>query len=485
MAYASLDALVQDLQKHAVVLPSQLDECWEELNRRTARPEELLTLLIRKGHLTSLQKERIDKDEMATLLLGKYLIRYKIASGSFGRVYRGADRHTRECVAVKVLRERWSSDPRTIELFQREGKVGMTLHHPNIVEILEVNWDKASNRHYMAMEFVQGGSLREILTSHKKLPPDKALMILEGAAAGLAYAQQHRLSHRDIKMSNILISVDGTAKLVDFGLAASMPTNHQEMRNGSQEVERTIEYAGLEKASGVQPGDSRSDIFFLGCVAFEMLSGRAPLRRPRDRNDRMSASRFSQVPQLTGEDVKAPQSLYHLVSTMMAFNPAQRYQTSHQLVEAIHAVRRDLRTAGQGDSEHSPGQRTVLVVEGDDKLQEKLRDAIRSLGYRPRVASHPVSALDLYRKQPFDGILINVGTAGQEGLQVSEQLQAEANRQGRTCAAILVLAQDQATWKAQVKQSPHVAVLVRPVKPHDLLNKLKELVPLPSGRDAG
>ncbi len=277
----SADELGQVLLKMALVTPTQLNTCWDKLNPRTATADDLKRMLVSQGALSPLQANRLAKGDAAGLALGCYLLKYKIASGSFGRVYRGEDTRTGQSVAIKVLRERWSTDPHTIELFQREGKVGMTLRHPNIVQILVVDWDRSSNKYYMVMEFVQGGDLRKILTSQGKIPPTRALAILEDAATGLAHAFTQGLTHRDIKMSNILISVDQTAKLVDFGLAGLMAGKHQEPAgNGHVEVERTIEYAGLEKATGVNPGDTRSDIFFLGCVAYEMLSGARPFDGP-------------------------------------------------------------------------------------------------------------------------------------------------------------------------------------------------------------
>ena len=479
MEHQSATVLAQSLLKLGLVGQAQLDECWEGVAAR-GPAEPLLRALERKGHLSPYQTQKLLKGDIAGLILGGYRLLYRIASGSFGRVYRGEDPRSGESVAIKVLRQRWSSDPHTIDLFQREGRVGMTLHHANIVQILAVDWDRASNQHYIVMEFVQGGNLREILNSHKQLPPAKALAILEDAVAGLAHAYSRGLTHRDIKMSNVLISVEGTAKLVDFGLAGLMGSRDREPAgtNGHVEVERTVEYAGLERATGVKPGDTRSDIFFLGCVAYEMMTGRAPLRKPKDRHDRMSSSRFSQVPQLTRHDVDAPPAVLHLVSTMLAFNPTQRYQTPWQLLEAVKGARRDLDGAGP-DSGTRLSRKTVFVVEGDATLQETLREKLPQLGYRLLLARHPARALDQYRHQPYDLLLLDAGTAKEEGLGVFEQVQDEAARRGRALAGLVILSQDQDAWQAQITARPNVAVLVRPFKLRALTAKLQELLPPP------
>src|SRR5262249_24963992 len=214
-----------------------------------------------------------------------------ISSGSFGRVYRADDPRTGRVVAVKVLRRRWSEDRARIDMFIREGKVGLTLKHPNIVEVLAINQDMVSGQYYIIMEFVEGGNLREILQIRKTLSVVEALRILEDAASGLAYAYSRGITHRDVKLTNLLISSTGEAKLVDFGLAQMFAAIGRE----EEQVDRTVDYAGLEKATGVKSGDVRSDLFFLGCVFYEMLVGRAPLEMTKDRNARMRPQRFQDV----------------------------------------------------------------------------------------------------------------------------------------------------------------------------------------------
>ncbi|MFO0865181.1 MAG: serine/threonine-protein kinase [Gemmataceae bacterium] len=230
---------------------------------------------------------------------------YKIASGSFGRVFR-ADDSTGRVVAIKVLRKKWSEDKKKIELFEREGRVGMTLRHPAIVEILAVNFDRSSKQYYIVMEFVEGGNLREILSIRKKLNPPEAMKILEDATAGLAYAFSHGITHRDMKASNILVASQGTAKLVDFGLAEVMENKAE--KSNEPDVDRTVDYAGLERATSVPHGDTRSDLFFLGCVAYQMLNGKFPPEMTRSVKMRMAAERFRSLPQLNPDEVKGPPS---------------------------------------------------------------------------------------------------------------------------------------------------------------------------------
>src|SRR5262249_39335211 len=156
----------------------QLNEAWDEVGRRNTDPFALLRVLERKGNLTPYQSTKLLKGDEEGYFLGGYRILYKISAGSFGRVYRADDPATGRVVAIKVLRRRWSEDPQRIEMFEREAKLGMSLRHPNIVEILAISHEATTGQYFIVMEFVEGGNLREILQIHKKLEPKKALRIL-------------------------------------------------------------------------------------------------------------------------------------------------------------------------------------------------------------------------------------------------------------------------------------------------------------------
>src|SRR5262249_5316509 len=176
--------------------------------------------LERRGLMTNFQTSKVLKGDNEGFFLGGYRIRYKIKSGSFGRVFRADDPRTGRAVAIKVLRRRWSEDQQRIDLFIREGRMGLTLKHPNIVEVLAINQDPITRQYYIIMEFVEGGDLRQFMQARKeKLSSAESLKLLQDMAEGLAYAYSRGLTHRDIKLTNILISSTKEAKLVDFGLA--------------------------------------------------------------------------------------------------------------------------------------------------------------------------------------------------------------------------------------------------------------------------
>jgi serine/threonine protein kinase len=476
----NLDAptLAQRMQKFGLVTEAQLQEAWEEVGHRAAEPELLLRTLERKGHITPYQSQKLLKGETDGYFIGGYRILYKIASGSFGRVYRADDPQSGRVVAIKVLRKRWSEDEHAIDLFEREGKLGLTLQHANIVEVLAVNQDPVTQKYYIVMEFVEGGNLRDFLQIRKKLSPAEALKLIEDAVSGIAHAHACGVTHRDLKLTNVLISTQGTAKLVDFGLAGIFSRKGLEL-DGGEKVDRTVDYAGLEKRTGVRPGDVRSDIYFLGCILYEMLTGRSPLLMTRDPRVRMSPQRFDNVPPMRPDEVSAPPSVFQLVERMMSLDPQLRYQTPGQLLEVVRATRQDLENPPAGPSA-KPVTRSVFIVEKDGRLQDALRDAFKGLGYRVFLAADPSRAMDRFRQQPFDALVLDAGTTGDEGRFVFENILKEADRQSLRCAGILILSEEQAAWAEEIPARSNVAVLVRPVTLKQVRHKLQHLVPLPA-----
>lgn len=462
-------ALAEKALRLGLVTIDQLQEGWDEVGQRGGEADPLLRALERKRHLTPWQSQKLLKDDNDGFFLGGYRILYKIASGSFGRVYRADDPHTGTVVAIKVLRRKWSDDPHSIELFEREGKLGLDLKHPNIVEILAVARDQPTRQYYIAMEFVEGGNLRELLVIRKKLEAPEALRILEDAAAGLAHAYSHGITHRDMKLTNVLISTQGTAKLVDFGLAG---VYGQARVTDASIVDRTVDYAGIEKATGVMSGDTRSDIYFLGCVAYEILTGRSPLEMSKNARARMNKERFLQVQPMAPGEINAPLSVYRLIETMMMFNPQQRYQTPSQLLEAIRDVRREMEgKAGVKTSK----QHTIFVVEKDEALQEVLRSKFKEVGFRVLLAADPVRALDRFRQQNFDVFLVDARTTGENGILMFQRLMDEAKRLDIFCAGVLLLGDDQKEWTTKIQARRNIAVLVHP-RLKQLLRTVEELL---------
>src|SRR5262245_58047743 len=442
-----------------------LDEAREECGKQLPDLIYLTRVLERKGYITNFQTSKLLKGDFDGYFMGGYKILYKVSSGSFGRVFRAEDPHSHRIVAVKVLRRRWSEDQQRIDLFIREGKVGLTLKHPNIVEVMGIHQDPQTRQYYILMEFVEGGNLKEMLAI-RPLTVAESLRIIEDCAAGLAHAYGRGFTHRDIKLTNILINTQGEAKLVDFGLAQMFAQIGRE----EEMVDRTVDYAGLEKSTGVQAGDVRSDIFFLGCVLYEMLTGKPPLEMTKDRHARMHKRRFDEMLKLKPGEIDAPPSVYQLVDSMMAYDPRRRYQVPNQLLDAVRAARRDVEggvsaaTNGEAKATARPkADRSLFLVEGHHNLQEALRGKFKDKGYRVFLAADPMRALDRFRQQPFDVLIVNAETSGEEGVEVFDHVLREAEEKNAPCAGVVILGEDQADLARKVTARPNARVLVRPV----------------------
>jgi serine/threonine protein kinase len=474
----------QIVTRLGLITDAQLLEVLEELAEKNPPLENLVNLLERKSYVTPWQTAKIRRGDSDGFFLGGYRILYRIAAGSFGRVYRADDPRTGRMVALKVLRGKWSNkdkpeNQQIIDNFIREGKLGLSLKHPNIVEVLAVAQDPVSQQYFIAMDFVEGGNLREILLIRKRLKVPEALALIEEAAAGLTYAFAKGVTHRDVKLTNLLISSQGHCKLVDFGLAQMFETV-ENTRKEKDHINRTVDYAGLERATGVKEGDVRSDIYFLGCVFYEMLTGRSPLVMTRARQLRMQKTRFEEVRPISREEVSAPPSVFLLVETMMALNPSQRYQTLSQMLDAIRSVRRDLdgaAVAAKGAAPEVPAkQRTVYVVERDDRLMNTMRDRFKQLGYKVLITLDPSRALERFRQQPYDALVIDAGTTAFEGRTAFERVLAEADRRDLPFAGVLLLSEDQADWRQELPEHRRAAVLMLPANVKQIHQKLEALL---------
>lgn len=473
--------------KLGIASDAQVQDCLIELDDRKAAAESMVRLMERKGILTPWQGHKLLKGDMDGYVLGGYRILYKIASGSFGRVYRGDDPHSRQTVAIKVLRNKWTMDKQKVDLFMREGKLGLSIRHPNIVSVLAVNQDNKTGQYFLVMEFVEGGNLRDLINIRKKLDIDEALRIMEDCAAGLQGAWQKNLTHRDIKPTNILISSQGEVKLVDFGLAeitqgGSVHLQRQSDRDDDVAVDRTVDYAGLEKATNVKPGDVRSDIYFLGTVLYEMVTGLPLMPVTKDRHARMAARRYQDVEDTlakNGPELGLPTQLQKLIAKMVSYDPKARFQTPAELLEAVRMCRADL--GGSAVLEAKPrsaaGPKTLFVVETSDKLKDAFREKFKQHGYRVLITIDPMMAVSRFQQQPYHALIIDARTIGEEAVVAYNRVLREADSMGLDVGAILIVGEDQYSIARQAREHANGAVLTYPVTMKQLIEKVYELTP--------
>ncbi|EMI19870.1 Serine/threonine protein kinase-related domain protein, partial [Rhodopirellula maiorica SM1] len=253
------DQFAQRIKDYGLADPRAVDRVRSELGAGDVSLDGIIDAMQSAGIVSTLQTEKLLRGDRSGYFYGDYKVQYLIGAGTFARVYR-AEREG-NIFAVKVLRKRFRDEPKELEQFLREGRMGLKLRHPNIVSIYDVIPDVRNP--FLVMEFVEGQTLRELVRIRGKLPADLSLSLISDISSALAHAASLGISHRDLKLSNVLISTDGKAKLVDFGLAALADRNNPEQIADCPNA-RAIDYAALERGSGVRKDDPRSDVFFAG-----------------------------------------------------------------------------------------------------------------------------------------------------------------------------------------------------------------------------
>lgn len=459
----------------------ELRQIWSELGRKSVGLDEMIQFLVRREFLTNYQVEKLLNGDRDGFFYGPYKVLYLVGAGTFARVFRAVHKEDkRNVVALKVLRRRYSESPQAYQQFIREGRIGMALKHPNIVPVYDVC--SYNHTHFLVMEFVEGQNLREFVKVRKKLDPIVATRIMVDVMSGLDYAFRQGSTHRDLKLSNVLISSDGTAKLVDFGLAAV----DEALEAALPEVPanaRAIDYAALEKATGVPRNDPRSDIYFAGCMYYHMLTGDPPLSETKDRMKRLSRSRFYEVVPIQDREPTCPKIVAGIINKAMALDPEARYQTpADMLFDLKVAAKRlaqgdadvDLVVAKKANSESQAA--TVLVVEPNVEMQNVLRDGLKKLGYRVLIISSPQRALERIKDETeeIDCVIIDATDLGEDAVTAFNQIGDDPRT--HLIPAVLLLDESQRDMVAMTNRADHRRVIGLPITMKQLRGVVSELV---------
>jgi serine/threonine-protein kinase len=273
-----------------------------------------------------------------TVLNDRYELQQRIGRGGMADVFLARDLLLDRPVAIKVLFPEFAVDPNFVERFRREAQSAANLNHPNIVGVYD--WGKYANTYFMAMEYVQGRTLADILKANGHVTAMQAAEIASEVAAALGFAHRGGVVHRDIKPANILIGANGQVKVADFGIARAMnaPTENNLTQAGS--VMGTATYFSPEQAQGGQP-DPRSDLYSLGIVLYEMVSGRPPFNGENPVS--IAYKQVHENPQPLNQLVAdVPRPFEAIVAKLLAKKPEVRYQTAEE-------VRDDLRRFRNGE----------------------------------------------------------------------------------------------------------------------------------------
>lgn len=263
----------------------------------------------------------------------RYKLESEIARGGMGTVFKAHDEVLARRVAVKVLHENLSRDDAFLERFRREALAAARLTHPNIVAIYDTGADEGQGggeRHYIVMEYCGRGTLAELLTSGP-LDPSRVAGIGRIVCEALAYAHGHGIVHRDVKPANILITEDGTLKVADFGIAKAAFAGGDLTTTGA--VLGTVTYISPEQAKGLEP-DGRSDLYSIGVVLYELLTGRPPFAGDNQVATAMQHLR-EDPPAPRSIRGGVPRSLENVILTALAKDPDERFPTAVAMANAL------------------------------------------------------------------------------------------------------------------------------------------------------
>ncbi len=291
-----------------------------------------------------------DDPLLGAVLDRRYEVEALIGQGGVGRVYRARHRELGRWFAIKVLRRELSDDPEIRQRFLREAETASSVVHPGIVQIIDWGY-LPDGRPFFVMELLEGSSLRNVLERRGRLPPARAIDIARRIAEALAAAHRAGIVHRDLKPDNVQLAPDGGVKLLDFGLAIAVDSLAQQGR--SSVAFGTPHYMSPEQAAG-DPVDGRADVYALGVVLYEMLTGRVPFDAPTQAGVLGQQRAAEPLPPSRAPGVTTPLGeLEVVVLRCLAKHPDERFRSLGELVSALEAARLGLADEPSGEESTS------------------------------------------------------------------------------------------------------------------------------------
>lgn len=264
------------------------------------------------------------------VLAGRYELIEKIGDGGMAIVYKAKDRLLKRFIAVKILKPEFVQDIKFVENFRKESHAAASLSHPNIVSIYDVGQE--GNINYIVMELVSGKTLNELIKEEAPMDYRKAADIAKQVAAGLSAAHKKGIVHRDVKPHNILMTEDGIAKITDFGIAKAV-TNTTIVDSGKDNVMGSVHYFSPEQAKGANV-DEKSDIYSLGIVLYEMLTGKVPF----DGDNPVTIALMQINEPVTPPSVfnhNVPPGLERIVMKAVEKQPKNRFESADEMIDAL------------------------------------------------------------------------------------------------------------------------------------------------------
>ena len=264
------------------------------------------------------------------VLAGRYELFERVGEGGMSVVYKAKDKLLNRFVAIKILKPEFINDHKFIDSFRRESQAAASLSHPNIVNIYDVG--REGNIHYIVMELIQGKTLSDYIKEQGPMPYPKVIALSKQIAAALAFAHKNHIIHRDVKPHNVMITPNGTAKITDFGIAKAV--NAATIVDNTEGIIGSVHYFSPEQARGGYV-DEKSDIYSLGIVMYEMLTGRVPFDGDNPVNIALMHINGEMVPPSKLVD-GVPPALEHIILKCTDKYPVNRFASADELIEALN-----------------------------------------------------------------------------------------------------------------------------------------------------
>ncbi|REJ96182.1 MAG: hypothetical protein DWQ34_04645 [Planctomycetota bacterium] len=353
-------------------------------------PNQLARMLIQQGKLTEFQATSVLNGQSGGLVLGDYVILDVIGAGGMGQVFKAMHRHMERIVALKTLPPNLTRDSDSVRRFEREIKAAAKLTHPNIVTAYDARVD--GDAHYLISEFIAGRNLMSVVRQDGPMDVPQAVDCIIQAARGLEYAHAQGVVHRDVKPSNIMLTTDGTVKILDLGLAQFSPlfgtgkleSTITELTDAGH-VLGTVNYMAPEQAVDSSRVDARVDVYSLGCTLYFCLIANAPFPRGTA-IERMLAHQQKGVPRLSETRNDMPADLDAIHQRMVARNVDERTPTMSDVVRSLErfSARKLAGTHAAGvNTDAVDGSLDATVVERESLPQRIAKR--EALGRRARI----------------------------------------------------------------------------------------------------
>jgi serine/threonine protein kinase len=359
------------------------------------------------------------------ILSGRYLVEKEIARGGMAHIVRAKDTHLNTTVVLKMLPSALSSQKQAIEEIKEEARIAMSLSHPNIVKLYQ--FESTPKYKFLVMEYVEGQSLGDRLYNKGRLPLEEIISYLSDACSALDYAHSHNVIHKDIKPDNFLISLDGTTKLADFGIAQKVKTAFAKVTQKS--IMGTLLYMSPEHLMG-RKIDYKSDIYSLGAVTYEMMSGFPPFYK---------GSIESQIALKKPDSIKGiSENANRILMRALAKNPSSRWESATEFCRALTGETEVVDIPSRPAipwPEQKPalayprtGQFRILAVDDEEDIRTTVSAIISGKGYEVDTAFDGEDALEKLTKKTYDLLITDIHMPRMDGIRLLSRIRNEGSQ---------------------------------------------------------